>query len=77
VQKIEWSQEDRNRHQAIRETFKDKPTIEALVAQGELSGQPMSLGAYLNLRLISRKLRQVREQAQLSRLIDKPKEIEP
>src|SRR5947199_247561 len=64
--KTDWTPEDRNRHQAIREKFKAKPTIEELIAQGELSGQPMSLGAYVNLRLIVQSLRQIREQSNLS-----------
>ena len=64
--KIEWTPEDRNRHKAIREKFKDKPTIEELVAQGELSGQPVTLSTYLNLRLIVHNLRKIREQSNLS-----------
>lgn len=65
-QKTDWSPEDRERHKKIRETFQDRPSIDALIAQGELSGQPLPLGAYLNLRLLVRSLRQMREQAQLS-----------
>jgi DNA-binding Xre family transcriptional regulator len=64
--KIDWTPEDRSRHKAIREQFKDKPSIEELVARGELSGQPVSLSTYLNLRLIVRNLRQIREQSKLS-----------
>jgi DNA-binding Xre family transcriptional regulator len=64
--KIDWTQEDRRRHKAIREKFRDKPTIEELVARGELSGQPIPLSTYLNLRLIIRNLRTIREQANLS-----------
>ena len=64
--KIAWTAEDRERHKMIRDTFKDRPSIEELVACGELSGQPMPLGAYLNLKLLVRSLRQLREQAQLS-----------
>jgi DNA-binding XRE family transcriptional regulator len=64
--KINWTPEDRARHKAIREAFKDKPTIDELVARGELSGNPIPLGAYLNLRLLVSKLRQLREEAQLS-----------
>jgi len=64
--KIDWTPEDRARHRAIRETFKDKPTVEELVARGELSGKPMSLGAYVNLRLLVGKLRGLREAAELS-----------
>jgi hypothetical protein len=52
--KIDWTPEDRLRHQAIRERFKDRPTIKELVARGELSGQPVTLGGYLNLRLAER-----------------------
>ena len=64
--KIEWSEEDRNRHKAIRDKFQGKPTIDELVAQGELSGKPVSLATYLNLRLIVHNLRKIREQAKLS-----------
>lgn len=63
--KIDWTPEDRARHQAIRETFKGKPSIDQLVARGELSGNPMSLGTYVNLRLLVGNLRQWREQVQL------------
>ncbi len=59
--KQDWTPEDRQRHQKIRETFKDRPTIEELVARGELSGRPMTLGAYLNLRLLERRLAGVRK----------------
>lgn len=64
--KIGWSEADRSRHRAIRERFKDKPTIDELVAQGELSGHPVALGTYLNLRLIVSNLRRVREETKLS-----------
>src|SRR5579859_7192259 len=64
--KIDWTPDDRSRHQAIREKFKDKPTIEELVAQGEPSGQPVALSTYLNLRLIVHNLLKIREHANLS-----------
>jgi len=64
--KIDWAPEDRARHRAIRDAFKDKPSIEALIARGELSGKPISLGAYLNLRLLVGNLRKLREQVPLS-----------
>jgi DNA-binding Xre family transcriptional regulator len=67
VQKrIDWSAEDRARHQSIRETYRDKPSIDELVAGGELSGKPIALGAYLNLRLLVGNLRKLRDQAGLS-----------
>ena len=64
--KSDWTPEDRARHKMIRATFQNQPSIEELVGQGELNGKPMPLGAYLNLRLLVRSLRQLREQAQLS-----------
>ena len=51
--KIDWTPEDRQRHKAIRETFKDRPSFDDLVARGELGGQPMTLDAFLNRRLNS------------------------
>jgi DNA-binding XRE family transcriptional regulator len=67
VQKrIGWTPEDRARHQAIRETFKNEPTLEALIARGELSGHPVTLDAYLNLRLLVGSLRKLRKEVQLS-----------
>jgi DNA-binding Xre family transcriptional regulator len=65
-QKIDWTQEDRARHQAIRETYKDKPSIEELVQRGELSGTPVTLASYVNLRSLVIQLRKLREQANLS-----------
>ena len=64
--KRDWTAEDRQRHKMIRETFKDRPSIDELIARGEFNGQPMTLGTYLNLRLLFHSLRQMREQAQLS-----------
>lgn len=64
--KSDWSEEDRARRQAIRKTFADKPSVETLISRGELSGNPMTLGAYVNLRLLVGSLRKLREQAQLS-----------
>jgi hypothetical protein len=48
--KIDWTPEDRARHKAVQATFKDHPTFEELVARGELSGKPVTLGAYLSSR---------------------------
>lgn len=64
--KINWTPEDRARHQAIRKTFKDEPTLEELIARRELSGNPVTLGAYLNLRSLVGNLRKLREQVPLS-----------
>lgn len=64
--KIDWTPEDRARHKAIRETFKDKPSYEELVARGELSEHSMPLGIYLGLRLLIHNLRKMREEAGLS-----------
>ena len=51
--KIDWSAEEQARHQAVRDTFKDNSSLEELVARGELTGKPIPLGAYLNLRLLA------------------------
>ena len=64
--KIDWSEEDLARHRAIRERFKGKPSIEELVASGELSGQPMPLGVYLDLQVLLHALKKYREAAGLS-----------
>jgi DNA-binding XRE family transcriptional regulator len=64
--KIDWTEEDRARHKAIREKFKDKPTYEQLVASGEVSGQPVPLGLYLTLGALLHEMRKIREEAGLS-----------
>ena len=64
--KIDWTPEDRARHLAIRKSFEDKPSLEALVACGELSGQGVSLGTYLTLKLLVKSLRRLRLDANLS-----------
>lgn len=64
--KIGWTDADRQRHRAIRETYKDHPSIDKLIESGELSGSTMSLGAYINLRQLVGKLRALREEAKLS-----------
>jgi DNA-binding XRE family transcriptional regulator len=64
--KIDWTEEDRARHKAIREQFKDKLTYEQLVASGEVSGQPVPLGVYLTLAALLHEMRKIREEAGLS-----------
>ena len=64
--KINWSAEDRARHKAIRETFKGKPSLNELVARGELTRKGIPLGVYVSLRLLVNSLRKMREQANLS-----------
>jgi hypothetical protein len=64
--KIAWSAEDKERHRKIRETFRDKPSLDALIARGELGGKPVTLGAYVNMRLLVGHLRKLREQSGLS-----------
>lgn len=64
--KIAWTPADRERHQAIREKFKNKPGLQQLVAEAEVTGKTMSLAAYVNLRLLVSKLRTLREEANLS-----------
>jgi hypothetical protein len=64
--KIAWTDADRERHRSIRQTYKDRPTIDKLVECGELSGTTISLGAYVSLRQLVGKLRTLREEAKLS-----------
>jgi DNA-binding Xre family transcriptional regulator len=64
--KRDWTSEDRERHQQIRDTFKDRPSIDVLIGRDGLSGQAIALGTYLNLKLLVRSLRQLREQAKVS-----------
>lgn len=64
--KANWSAEDRARHKAIRERFKNKPTIEELVASGELSGETISMGDYLSILEAVAALKKAREAAGLS-----------
>lgn len=64
--KIDWTPEDRARHRQIRERFQSKPSLESLVASGELSGHPVPLGTWLSLRGFLHSLRSIRESAGLS-----------
>jgi transcriptional regulator with XRE-family HTH domain len=64
--KIEWTAEDRARHQAIRAEFQaERPTLEQLVASGEYS-EPILLGAYWQLAAIVDALRRERQHQGLS-----------
>jgi ribosome-binding protein aMBF1 (putative translation factor) len=63
--KINWTAEDRARHKAIRERFKNKPSLEELVASGEFN-EPMPLGDYLAILEAVAALKKAREAAGLS-----------
>lgn len=63
---INWTAEDRARHQAVRAKFQaERPTLEQLVASGEFS-EPILLGAYWELAAIVDLLRQERQRQGLS-----------
>jgi hypothetical protein len=64
--KIDWTPEDRARHKAIQATYQDEPSIEELIARGELSGQGVPLGTYLEMKLLLKNLRTLRQEANLS-----------
>jgi DNA-binding Xre family transcriptional regulator len=64
--RVEWMEEDRARHRAVREKFRDRPIIEQLRERGELSGETMGLGDYVELRLLLKALRETRKQLGLS-----------
>lgn len=64
--RIEWTAEDRARHQALRTKFQsERPTLEQLMASGQYS-EPILLGAYWELAAIVEALRQERERQGLS-----------
>jgi transcriptional regulator with XRE-family HTH domain len=64
--KIDWTPEDRARHQAIRAKFQtERPTLEQLTASGEYT-EPILLGAYWELAAIVECLRGERERQGLS-----------
>jgi DNA-binding XRE family transcriptional regulator len=63
--KIEWTPEDRARHKAIREEFKDRPTIEQLRERGYFNGS-MTMGTLLDLLQALHELKTVREATGLS-----------
>jgi DNA-binding Xre family transcriptional regulator len=63
---VEWTPEERARHRAVREKFKDRPSVEELVARGELTGETVPHGLYLELRCLLARLKSEREAAQLS-----------
>jgi DNA-binding Xre family transcriptional regulator len=64
--KIAWTEEDRQRHRKVRELFKGKPTIEQLVAGGELSGHTIPMGLYMQMLQLLHDLKKARESAGLS-----------
>ena len=65
-QKTEWTAEDRERRRKVRELFKDKPTIDQLVASGELSGSTVPMGLYLELQQLLNDLKEARASQRLS-----------
>src|SRR5712692_5328621 len=64
--KTEWTAEDRERRRKVRELFKDQPTIEQLVASGELSGKTVPMGLFLEMQQLLHDLKKARESAGLS-----------
>lgn len=64
--KTEWTAEDKARHAAIRERFRNKPAIEELVETRELSGETMRMGDYLSILQAVAALKREREMAGLS-----------
>src|SRR5947209_14656450 len=64
--KTEWTAADRERRRKARELFKDKPTIEQLVARGELSGNTVPLGLYVQIQQLLHDLKKARTSAGLT-----------
>jgi DNA-binding XRE family transcriptional regulator len=64
--KVEWTAEDRARHKAVREKFKDwHPSLEELLATGDYEG-PIPLAEYFDIRKAVADLKAAREEAGLS-----------
>jgi ribosome-binding protein aMBF1 (putative translation factor) len=64
--KTNWTAADHERRRKARELFKDKPTIEQLVASGELSGNTVPMGLYVEIRQLLHDLKKARASAGLS-----------
>jgi len=64
--KTEWTAEDKERRRKVRELFKGKPTIDELVAKGELSGNTVPMSLYLEMQQLLHDLKKAREWAGLS-----------
>ena len=64
--KTEWTAEDKERRRKVRELFKGKPTIDELVAKGELSGHTVPMALYLEMQQLLHDLKKAREWAGLS-----------
>ena len=64
--KTAWTPEDQARRKAVREKFKDKPTVDQLRAAGECDGQPVPLSVYVTVGAFLHDLRLAREAAHLS-----------
>ncbi|HVC96110.1 MAG TPA: helix-turn-helix domain-containing protein [Pirellulales bacterium] len=64
--KVNWTAEDRARHKAIREQFKDwRPTPEDLDASGDYDG-PFPLGIFVEMRQVVCGLKHARQTLGLS-----------
>src|SRR5438874_6493443 len=64
--KTAWTAEDRERRRKVRELFKDKPTLEQLVARGELSGNTVPMALYLEIQQMLHDLKKARASTGLS-----------
>ena len=64
--KVEWTAEDRARHRAIRDTFRDwHPSPEELIASGDAANFELQ-GEYRELRPFVQEIKRVREAAGLT-----------
>ena len=66
TKRMERTREEKAAHQAVHERFKDKPTVEELIASGELSGETSTMGDFLELQQLLHAARKVREDAGLT-----------
>lgn len=63
---LNWTAEDRARHQAIRERFKNRPSVQELIDTQEIAGDFTTQGEYLEMVRAVAVLKQQREAAGLS-----------
>jgi hypothetical protein len=64
--KTVWTPDDRERRRKVREHFKGKPTIEQLVASGDLSGNTVPMGLYLEIQQLLHDFKRARQSAGLT-----------
>jgi ribosome-binding protein aMBF1 (putative translation factor) len=66
TKRMERTRQEKAAHAAVHERFKNKPTIDELVAKGELQGETTTMGDYLELQRLLHAARKAREDSGLT-----------